>query len=820
MKSLVASVPGQWRFLRRVAQVAAAGVLGLLVVACGAEEPTARPTPTPTPRAPTVDPGGRLKLDATLEVFRVGTYFEFRVDGSQAYVCVDRRGPTETGPKHELSVTLGDDARQRLRRALLESRFLEEWPPDRHTVHPSTWEVTLALGDRTRTRTFTGQPDWEPVERFLVRLGREVMALAPLVERGDLSSIGTYLRSHPAMPRVLDPALAVDPLRRVARGAATPDEAHEALLLLTELIEPSAWADEVAAVVDDRDQGWRRSLLRSFPGRHALDHERELAPLCREELVVALADEDATREELCDALIHTTLLEEIADAESIPLWVEFTERCSVPDQPLPVRGLVRARPASFPAIAGLLQHDRAPVRQAGAWLAERIADQEPSGAVRERAIDELAPHLRRIERNPREERWARHWANRALVKLGLSKSFKQIDAEQEAIRRAEQERRSAEWEARRRAETPPPPPQGELTIRGRLVTDGGVPPTRFHVFAKRRDGTEAQPWRVFGQAEVDADGGFEIAGLVEGTFTLVPGSDWWNDVYARARMWAGRAEGVAAGARDVRLEVPLRHSIRGRIVDPEGAPLGHRRIFASRVGHRPHLRAHERITARAETDAQGRFWIVGLVEGQYDLRVQGAGGLSREDPIQTGTSDLELVVHPPVVPAGQVSGRVVDAEGEPIRDAYVAAMRDHERVSAAKTAADGTFRLQRIPEGEPVTVVAQAPAAFRGVTLPTTTIDDVAIGTTHLTVTADRGLSIAFAIEGYPNASAAVYWGDRRRRIHPPLTLHGVPDATFRIVVGQRRRGRDLLMEIREFEVGTIRAGERDKVFRLPPWPE
>ena len=149
----------------------------------------------------------------------------------------------------------------------------------------------------------------------------------------------------------------------------------------------------------------------------------------------------------------------------------------------------------------------------------------------------------------------------------------------------------------------------------------------------------------------DEQGTFEINLLPEGLWTLRAR----HDGYATAQIHPI----VLMGDNTLmEQEVVLgpEHTLAGRVVDVEGAPVSGARIDVSRIRPRPML------TADTQSAEDGSFEVRGLPEGLYGIAASMPGFSNASLPrVQSGKSDLELVLQQK---AG-VSGTITSANGSP-----------------------------------------------------------------------------------------------------------------------------------------------------------
>lgn len=201
-----------------------------------------------------------------------------------------------------------------------------------------------------------------------------------------------------------------------------------------------------------------------------------------------------------------------------------------------------------------------------------------------------------------------------------------------------------------------------LSISGEVRGPDGklVPDARVWIDPPRPEGRSRFEQPVLGEAKIseartNSDGRFTLEGIREGTYTVLASAPDLSDA---------RAEGVAAGATDLELVLPLGVSIAG-IVKEAGTG---RPIRGATVNL---LSADE----RGETDADGAFEIHGITlrEGSGSpagliVQVQHPDYNPLFRPLQEvpgGELELELT------PLNRVIGFVVDPDGNPVKSARV-----------------------------------------------------------------------------------------------------------------------------------------------------
>lgn len=193
------------------------------------------------------------------------------------------------------------------------------------------------------------------------------------------------------------------------------------------------------------------------------------------------------------------------------------------------------------------------------------------------------------------------------------------------------------------------------------------------------DGTPAQGIWVYladGSARLrtDDDGRFSTAGLdTPGPFEVRASARPRGEVAERltaagllpegGRMRTElqvRRQDVFAGERDLVLVLSAGETLRGRVVDPAGRPLGRARIMLKPVGGE--------ATRYNVRDVGGSFVISGLEQGRYTVAASAGAGLGAEVELELPQRSGELVLFAPL--GASVAGRVT-AGGAPVNGATV-----------------------------------------------------------------------------------------------------------------------------------------------------
>ncbi len=151
------------------------------------------------------------------------------------------------------------------------------------------------------------------------------------------------------------------------------------------------------------------------------------------------------------------------------------------------------------------------------------------------------------------------------------------------------------------------------------VSDGSGPLRNVWVHVDARDGDFPIA------AETDKSGAFRVAGLPDGATCTVFAGD---GVFIRTTI-----RDVAVGTTDVRIVLRRGLSASGRLVDGDGAPLASATLRF----------LHASGAKGAKTDADGRFHVMGMEPGRYQVEAHlYHGGFRPCGTIEAGATDVEL----------------------------------------------------------------------------------------------------------------------------------------------------------------------------------
>lgn len=286
------------------------------------------------------------------------------------------------------------------------------------------------------------------------------------------------------------------------------------------------------------------------------------------------------------------------------------------------------------------------------------------------------------------------------------------------------------------------------TVRGKVVDPEGRPvaSARVRVGVASSSMIAAEPRQVFSAD----DGSFTLAGVPRRPLQAV----------ALAENGSSETVAVDASRGDVQglvLVIGVNGSIAGTVVDKQGEP-----IEGVQVSALPDLQSgnFDPATFRLRgfvqdlTDAGGRFELVGLAPGAYQVRAARSVGRGRMptfdgERARTGTRDVRIVL--PM--DGAVTGKVLLADGTVPSPFTVGVGSTQEPV----TSKDGSFVLSDVPPRKYQLVVRGPEIDQKSVTIEVVEGETTDVGT----ITVGKGRSIAGVVrfEGKAVPDATVLAG-------------------------------------------------------------
>jgi RNA polymerase sigma factor (sigma-70 family) len=197
-----------------------------------------------------------------------------------------------------------------------------------------------------------------------------------------------------------------------------------------------------------------------------------------------------------------------------------------------------------------------------------------------------------------------------------------------------------------------------LPIRGRLTNEDGSPWTEGGRLFIRPSGVHDEGETVSVYAE---DWGYFRSPALRTGRTYEVVANRWDFKGTRG----ARAEGVVPGTTDLVLVLPRGREIPGRVLGPDGNPVGAGvAVRAWFAGEDPDKVG---IAGVAKTAADGTFAIAGLEDRAYTIAAGGEGGAFAPavapTPVRSGDPAVEIRV----TEGATLEGRLVDDAGKPIK---------------------------------------------------------------------------------------------------------------------------------------------------------
>ncbi len=242
-----------------------------------------------------------------------------------------------------------------------------------------------------------------------------------------------------------------------------------------------------------------------------------------------------------------------------------------------------------------------------------------------------------------------------------------------------------------------------VSIEGRVVGSDGRAIAEAQIKAH---GLKSQSYTSKSDTVSDDAGFYKLAGLQDAIYVVRAEAEGYSP-FTHAR--------VKAGLSGIDFTLTPRGSIRGVVVGPTGAPVGR---FGIRI-EKKNRQNFAMIKKHPQQDhPEGKFLINDLEPGNYRVAILSpdfAWGFSDPFPIRAGQETDSIYIQLSL--GGTLSGRVVDANGDPIRGAQIAlrnpedgpnvlanflrGMIDQHKFRAdVRSNESGRFRFEHITEGE------------------------------------------------------------------------------------------------------------------------
>lgn len=285
----------------------------------------------------------------------------------------------------------------------------------------------------------------------------------------------------------------------------------------------------------------------------------------------------------------------------------------------------------------------------------------------------------------------------------------------------------------RKTEEKPPKPlavslEPDLALTGVVVDEAGAPVAGAEIApsVKNRPGLPTSTMmRIFRNrgslTRSDRDGRFRLGGLVAGVDYELRVT---KDGFAPSRVQAVIPDGAPGRpATPLRLVLERGRSVFGLVLDPDRRPVAGAQVTlqasvaAGPDRFRAALRPESQDTFEAVTKADGRFDLLHLPAGRYDLTARARGWApltvpTVEIPDAKRATDLGTLV---LTPGVALEGSVVDSAGQPVEgaavhlrevfdNAFPFPLPGPEEEPAARSGLDGFFRIEDLRAGSTVSL--------------------------------------------------------------------------------------------------------------------
>jgi len=229
------------------------------------------------------------------------------------------------------------------------------------------------------------------------------------------------------------------------------------------------------------------------------------------------------------------------------------------------------------------------------------------------------------------------------------------------------------------------------SVRGVVVDDEGTPCGEGSVALEAVEG----PARY--SAELERGGVFLVPEVDPGLYR--PRAHCTDHLAGRTEL---TIDARTASVDNVRLVVAPGAAVHGRVLTPERQPAWGEAVMLSGPEG-----STEQVASAVKSGPDGRFRFTGLASGRYMVIMMGSPDSRHLPSAESLTVTVEQGRAPPdevtlvARAGGALSGRVVDAAGQPVAQAMVHAWHGQRNAqgSPVKTAADGTFDFLALEPG-------------------------------------------------------------------------------------------------------------------------
>ncbi|HZI09859.1 MAG TPA: carboxypeptidase-like regulatory domain-containing protein, partial [Myxococcus sp.] len=246
-----------------------------------------------------------------------------------------------------------------------------------------------------------------------------------------------------------------------------------------------------------------------------------------------------------------------------------------------------------------------------------------------------------------------------------------------------------------------------VVVEGRVVDAAGAPIAGAWLRLSKREGRSGGPDEEASYSEDPEASNEEATSDEDGAFALgVPEAGSW---YLKAvhKDFVAAELRVAAPQQGVRVVLGAGTDVTGTLADEHGTP-----VRAANIYLMPREEGAEaRRQKQTATDSRGRFTLHGVAEGAYRVAAHVYDRTGQRSAMRTVEVRGTEAVHVQLQLAGglEVSGVVVDTQGQPIAGASVVGMYDSREESSdavlergpalAKSDAEGRFTLRHLEPG-------------------------------------------------------------------------------------------------------------------------
>jgi protocatechuate 3,4-dioxygenase beta subunit len=248
-------------------------------------------------------------------------------------------------------------------------------------------------------------------------------------------------------------------------------------------------------------------------------------------------------------------------------------------------------------------------------------------------------------------------------------------------------------------------------VEGRVVDAAGAPIAGAWLWLSKREDSSAGPDGEDSHPEDPEASIHEATSDEEGAFVLgVPEAGTWY-LKARHKDFVAARLRVAAPQQDVRVVLGAGSDVTGTVTDEQGTP-----VRAANIYLMPREKGADAWRQKqTDTDSRGRFTLHGVAEGAYSVAVQVYDRAGQRTAVRTVEVRGPEAVHVQLqlTEGLEVSGVVVDTQGQPIPGASVVGVYDlkleesaepydsalEHGPALAKSDKEGRFTLRHLEPG-------------------------------------------------------------------------------------------------------------------------